>query len=40
MTLSKTMDVNKLTISSLDSAILRKKNIRVQANLSLAGKYF
>ncbi|MEA3514556.1 MAG: 2'-5' RNA ligase family protein [Nanoarchaeota archaeon] len=40
ITLSKTVDVNNLTISNLDSAILRKKNIRVQANLSLAGNHF
>lgn len=40
ITLSKTVDVNNLTISNLDDAILRKKNIRVQANLDLAGKNF
>jgi len=40
ITLSKTVDVNNLTLSNLDYSILRKKNIRVQANLDLAGKNF
>ena len=40
ITLSKTTYTNNLTISNLDSVLLRKKNIRVQANLSLAGKHF
>lgn len=40
ITLSKTIGTKDITISNLDDAILRKKNIRVQANLGLAGKNF